>query len=700
MNKRKFIISLLALGISSISTQLVVIREMMSTFGGNEIVMGATLGLWLLLTGAGSKLGAIYGKALQARKLLFFCHILIAVLPFIQVAGIRAIPLFRLQGELLGLGSVLGVSSLILLPYCLVSGGMLPIAASLLKEKDAPRKVFIADAAGDIAGGLLFSLILVHFFSHWSTLIILGLINLLAAFVMAASSVALPVLILLGIGLSCSAPADRITQSWHFPGQEVLTVTNTRYAQLAITRSGKQLNVLQDALPLFSTEKPDAETLAHLPLSQIEKPDSVLVISGGIFGTIREILRYHPKQIDYVELDPAIIELAPLIHDHGLDDPTVHLHTGDGRLFVKKTSMQYHVVICDLPDPENIQLNRFYTEEFFREVCDILHDDGVFCFTLSGSANYMGKECLLLNRSVYAAAKKVFTNVLVFPGDTHYYLASDAPLTSDIAQVMADRGITTKRLVHYELPVMTDRLRLDQLKKILSQETEKANHDLSPFAFGHILNLWAEKSGSRSILLVVLFVLAIGSAILISTRGAVRYVILSTGYAAIGMELFLLLLFQIIYGYAYLGMCAFVTLFMIGAPLGACFSARWKYPFRKQLVACDLVWLLLAISTYMAAYVGINLRQWLLILLMEYLLIPLALFVAAMAGGCQFAAAAAISRGDDVEITGSLYLADFVGAGCGSLLIGLIILPWGGIQGVVASILVLKTFSLVVFPKT
>jgi spermidine synthase len=242
---------------------------------------------------------------------------------------------------------------------------------------------------------------------------------------------------------------------------------------------------------------------------------------------------------------------------------------------------------------------------------------------------------------------------------------------------------------------MTDSLRLDRLKTVLSKGIATENHDLSPFAFGHLLNLWAAKTGSREIMLIGFLLIAIVSAIVISGTDVLKYVILSTGYAAMGMELFLLLLFQIIYGYVYVGICAFVTLFMIGAPLGAYFSARWRCPPQKQLITCDIVWIVLLLSAYVAAHVGIHISHGPSIVLMEYVLIPLILFFVAVAAGCQFAAAANKSRGTDAEVTGGLYLADLVGAGCGALLIGLVILPWGGIQAVITSILALKGLSLI-----
>jgi len=43
----------------------------------------------------------------------------------------------------------------------------------------------------------------------------------------------------------------------------------------------------------------------------------------------------------------------------------VHVHVTDGRLFLKTTQSTFDVVIVNLPEPQNAQLNRFYTVEFF-----------------------------------------------------------------------------------------------------------------------------------------------------------------------------------------------------------------------------------------------------------------------------------------------------------------------------------------------
>ena len=75
MTKRKFWICLLALGISSVSVQFVMIREVMSSFGGNELVIGVVLGIWLLSTGLGTVLGVPLAKKRKPERTLFLGHL-------------------------------------------------------------------------------------------------------------------------------------------------------------------------------------------------------------------------------------------------------------------------------------------------------------------------------------------------------------------------------------------------------------------------------------------------------------------------------------------------------------------------------------------------------------------------------------------------------------------------------------------------
>ena len=690
--KKRFLICLLALGISSVSVQLVMIREVMSCFGGNELVIGVVLGIWLLFTGLGSAMGVPLAKGGKPERMLFLGHLLIALLPFFQIAAIRALPLLWVRGEMLGLTSAIGGSTIVLIPYCLVGGAMIPLAGSLLQGKDTTSKVYVLDTIGDIGGGLLFSLVLVYWFSHWDSFILLGLLNLFAASVM-VSYRALPLLCLAGFVMVVGRPFDLTALSWRFPGQEVVLNKNTPFAQLTISKTGKQLNVLQDAIPLYSTGNLDMETIAHLPLCQVKEGATVLLIAGGVFGTLEEISRHDPERIDYVELDPAILELDRLIHG-SLAGSSIHVHIGDGRLFVKETPMKYDVIIVDLPDPENAQLNRFYTQEFFGEVKSVLARDGVFFFTLIGSENYIEEKGLALNRSVYAALKRVFKHISVFPGMTHYYLASDSPLDSNIATVLAKRAIITRRLVDYELPSMADPFRIDMLKHLLIEKEVPPNRDLSPLAFGYLIDLWLKKSGGRKTVLYAIVTAILVLAVAVCRRDRLRFTIATSGYAGMAFELSLLLLFQVIYGYVYLGICLFITLYMIGSALGAFVSGRLNRTPAWQMLACDAGLIIFSTLAYVAAIVGAHIKGHASLFMMQYAVIPSLLFLTAFAVGCQFAAVSRISHGVEAEITGRLYVSDLAGAACGTILTGLVFLPKIGIIGVLISIAALKGLSL------
>ncbi|HTY57959.1 MAG TPA: hypothetical protein VMF59_04040, partial [Bacteroidota bacterium] len=57
-----------ALGMTSLTTQVILLREFVSVFQGNELVIGAVLASWMMLTGAGAFLGRP-AHTLAARRL-------------------------------------------------------------------------------------------------------------------------------------------------------------------------------------------------------------------------------------------------------------------------------------------------------------------------------------------------------------------------------------------------------------------------------------------------------------------------------------------------------------------------------------------------------------------------------------------------------------------------------------------------------
>ncbi len=167
--KNAILISVTCLGISSIICQIVMVREFLNLFTGNELVLGLVLGNWLFLTGVGSYLGRFAGLIRRPRRLLFCLQIGMALLPLLLLFIIRLLKQHYVPGLMLSLQDAFLASFLALAPYCLMSGFLLPFFAAIAgtEKDDAVQigRVYSLDVLGDIIGGLLFSFCLIYFSS-------------------------------------------------------------------------------------------------------------------------------------------------------------------------------------------------------------------------------------------------------------------------------------------------------------------------------------------------------------------------------------------------------------------------------------------------------------------------------------------------------------------------------------------------------
>ena len=362
------------------------------------------------------------------------------------------------------------------------------------------------------------------------------------------------------------------------------------------------------------TSFPDEYTyqfVAHLVMVEHPSPKRVLLIGGGIEGLLKEILKHGVEQLDVVLVDPAWQELVepylPAADLAALHDPRVELHHADGRFFVKSLPLlsppvKYDMVFCHEPDPSTGMLNRLYTREFFDDVKPILDEGGVFVTSISSAVNYIGEEVGLYTGSVYETLKRSFAHIVVTPGGTNTFFCSDSPgAVTDDPKVMeeryAARGIEPEEFKYlYEVEIMPP-LRTQKLRERLEEETGRAvNSDFRPVTYYFNLILWGRFSGSRVAAVLVRirnvklpYILA-GILVLLAARLFYRarsrrnpalhgrtdalLAIGTTGMAAMGVEVVLLLAFQSIYGYIYEKIGIIVAVFMAGLAIGGIIGAR------------------------------------------------------------------------------------------------------------------------------
>jgi len=170
-----------------------------------------------------------------------------------------------------------------------------------------------------------------------------------------------------------------------------------------------------------------------------------------------------------------------------LEDSRVRLIHQDGRHYVNTTTETYDVIIVDLPDPTTVQLNRFYTVEFFAETRRILELEGLFAMTLSASDYMIGPTLARLLASVQQTLRQVYAEVVVYPGPTARFFAArqSGVLTTDPA-VLVDRirqrELSLQYVQDYYLLFNYTPEKIQFLAQIIETVDQKRiNRDFSPF---------------------------------------------------------------------------------------------------------------------------------------------------------------------------------------------------------------------------
>jgi spermidine synthase len=762
------------LGVSAFATQVTLMRELVSAFSGNELIFGIVLGTWMLLTGLGSALGGTLTRLKSPQAVFVPAQVLVALLPIGQVFLLRALRnVVFVRGAEVGLPDVVVTCCVLLAPYCLTLGYLLTLASWLLarSEGDSPifvgrksgqspqgptarpkgtvpfssdenwdsphevaqspqvavaaiGRVYLLDSLGSVVGGLLFSLLLVYVLDHFGILLAAATLNLAAAGLvavagrrwLAAAGVAAVTAALAAV--MATLDLDRLSTGLQYPGQQVVYRGHSPYGNLVVTRQAGQYNFVENGVPLFSTHNVErVEETVHYAMAQRPKARRVLLVSGGVSGTAGEILKYGVENVDYVELDPLVLEVARRLLPESLADPRIRVLTTDGRLYVKQTAERYDVVILDVPEPCTSQVNRFYTREFFAEVRRVLVPDGVLALSIGHyDEGYVDPEMSRVLASGYRTVKEAFEQVLFVPGQSKvYFLASQGPLTLDVAERMRQAGIVPRLVTPSYLAAMLAPGRLADLRRALAQAAP-TNRDFSPILYYYHLRYWMSQFRLRFGLLeaALLVVLAVVLVVYLARIRPVSLAVFTAGLAASALEVVLLLGFEMLYGSVYYQVGLIVTMFMLGLVIGSAAASpraprHWLIaltlalsrrergpgvrnspdaasPLAPRPSPLALAWLLAALALYAAclpaALAGLGRLGNAFSPTACQVAIPLLALLLAALVGAAFPLAARLHRGSVAQTASRLYTADYVGAALGALLVSTILIPLVGVTAV------------------
>jgi len=729
------------------ASQIVLMRELLVVFYGSEISMSFILASWLLWGAFGS---ALLGRRVAGDKPQLYLFLLsqfaLGILLPISILAIRWLK------ELLGFGPgemigflPMAVSSLIILaPSCILLGLMFFLGCRLYEpfsQDSAGRitRVYIYEAIGSLIGGLLTSFLFIRLLLPFEIIGILSLANIVnAVFLLIASRQVkakplptaifmLTLVILIVVWFSGGwRRLEQYSLKKQWRGYKLAAARNSIYGNIVISQSSGQLSFFNDGLHLYTVpDKLASEQAVHFALLEHPQPKSLLVVGGGIGGLIEEALKHPLEKVDYVELDPLIINLAKVYLDRQaylpLEDPRVSIKNLDGRFFIKATTHRYDCIIVHLGDPFTAQLNRYYTLEFFQEARRILNEGGILSFALTGSENYLSPEQKDFLGSIYFSLRGSFSYIKLIPGDTVYFLASDktGALTYDykiLMQRAKERNLDLKYVREYYLFTNLSQERVAYLENALGLNNKaKINYDFRPVSYYYAIVFWSTYfrdslltralsffAGRRSFR----FILWTGVAIFcfwlfkrkkIEPRKVVLAALLTTGFSEMALQVTILISFQIIYGYLFYKLGMIFTCFMVGLVLGGCWIVammpRLKNAMRTFIgtqLALGLYALILPLVFWWLA----GAREAKIIWLGANIIFVLLPISAGFIGGIQFYLANRVylsKREDAAAVGGLIYGLDLSGSCLGALLSGIFFIP---ILGIPKTCLVLAVLNL------
>lgn len=728
MKKISLPISFFTAGLVSTSVQIILTREFLTVLYGNELSFAFIYFFWFLSIGAGAYLASKMSGIFRPGFLIFL-FIALCVLPPLQIYAIRS---FRVlidaaPGEWISLSYVL-IASMITIPFGLTIGLIFPCATWLgpkeIKQMSQNTStsagfVYSLESLGSTFAGIVISLVCLKYLSHFSIIRVTASICLITASFLVSLIPdkrriwAIVIIIPATLFLSFGSFIDRssLDLRWKSISKlEKVEETDSVYQNISVGKGLNQYSIYGNGS--YITSFPDeygAQSKAHFLMSLHPDPKRILIASEGQEELVPFILQYRPELVHIVQIDSKVHNeitkyLNPQVRE-AINDKRVTLFFEDVRGFIKSSSkgkiQRYDLIISLPPDPTTLNLNRFFTFEFFTKVEKLLTRDGIFVTSVTSTESYILGDIGIYLGSVYKTLKTVFQNTFVIPGTIAYLVSSTSGrnLTYDIKEISKrfdSRRLESRKFSKHNLTVYFQGPRIRQALEILGSNLPRymVNKDLRPATYIQNLRIMGVYAGrlTNSILGallsvnkyyiygLVLIILTICLIFMLTKGRSFRMkfnalaTIGTTGLLAFAVQLVILYFYQSQYGYIYQKLGLVVGFFMLGLWGGSSYGNRLIQKEGGKSIKTILV-----LETLIAIF--------LLILPLIFKLAPYELIIflssasIGLLAGMEFPVANSVYLGetDLVDAASKIDSLDHLGAALGALVTGLILVPVLGI---------------------
>lgn len=715
-------LSLIAIGIISILGQVVLLRELNVAFYGVELIYLLALGIWLFWTATGALIGHRMTSPSQNHIAILF--ILFSICMPLDIIFIRSSRLVfgGIPGAYLNFFKQFAIAVISLFPAGLISGLLFQwTAKAYVADNKMLASAYAIESAGGLMGGLLSTLLIMWGTSNFSAALLCALIAAIIPLVLLTSS-KIPVrystgFLLLGLFMILFWKASMLDQhmtSWNHPN--LLESSDSPYGRVTVTKHYNQISIFENDTLAFETEGTDAESFCHLTALQHPHPQTVLILGGGFEGLMAEITKYHPRRIDYVELNSVMLSM---VQRHLPADISISMHASNTQVILAdprqylKNSGTYDLILVGMPEPASGQANRFYTREFFEQISGKLNPGGIVGLRIRTAENLWTAPLIRRNASIYNALQSVFSDVLFLPGTVNIVTASHTPLPHSpeiMSRRLQDMNIVTKLISPQYITYLFTNDRFMEIHDLLEKEKLPPNTDIRPVCYQYAFMIWMSKFFPRmvhvdisSIIDNIFFkpptslILWIGLPLLFllsRLRPIIRRAMLvaTAGFTGMVVETILILYYQVKHGVLYQDIGLLLMSFMAGLALGAIII---KHAMTRTIMNPTFSrWYGIGLLTgfcLLCAFTAMEMTQ-----KASLGLIGISLLLAStgfLTAGV-FAYASLHEIDDQKKVISPLYAADLIGGCIGSLLGSMILIPLVGLDVTVLTMLVFAALSI------
>jgi len=699
------------LGVYATGGQVLLLRELISSLNGGELIIGTAFFGWLIWVAVGATLGGRLRQPIGTTALLLSASILLPVV----VVATRLLPLAvtDVVGELIPFSTAALISVIVMFPIGICSGWLFPsIAREGTVTGESIVTVYLWEGIGAFAAGVVAVFLAGNILSTFDTAVVIALLvvgiapftgetrrSLQQKFVHGIVAVGMLTVVL-------AFNADLAIDGFKYGSYSVETSLDTPYShQTILTRDSSVILLTDNVVEATYPDLQTAENLLIPPLIYMSEGEcEVLLIGRAEFG-IAQLADSLPG-INITAIDPReklTAGLVDIIPSHG----GIFTVESDAARFVTRMSElnKYDIVILNVGEPSTYRSSGIITGQFMAALKSLMKKGSVLLLpTRYDTDRYVTTETKQLLGPIVNVLRNSYGHVAIWPGAATLLLASD----SDRLNIEYDSVIARLDNLPYSPHYISDSYLFDRLDPLKTDrlwaalnEVEESNSLDRPIlphyqAYYRALpesidrRFIALAFSGRTLPYVIgsILVIILAATVWTTTRrrtfGLFLYVV--AGIVSLSLELIAFYVHQSIAGTLYSEVAILIGVFMLGLAVGTYF-ARQASNFATEYGS--LVMLLVAGLWYFHTFRNIQ-PDVLLIYHIGFL------FVTALATGGLFVAATnRYYYGRSRRNRGLGYAAELIGSAIGALTATTILLPIIGLSTLLIALSVVTGITLV-----